>query len=213
MMTAIERRANTETILKQLNIPLGSELQLTPEESDTTIRSASDIAKRVLILTYLNIVAQVESFRAQVVASLKNKGLWDDVSGNEKLLLLKKELSDQDKAYISWQSEAAWMLLWSINKVEIAILPTEECDVNEILKLLPSFEESIDPFVNSATTRPATEILNMLDMVYTLHWAVSDAEENENPIPAGLSPGVVHERHYALNWVTNIIGKWDEEAA
>jgi len=212
-MTATERKAHTETILKQLNIPIGSELQLTPEEAEVTIRSAADVAKRVLILTYLNIVAQVESFRNEVVASLKNKGLWEDVSGNEKLLLLKKELTVEDKAFISWQSEAAWMLLWAINKVEITTLPTEECDVNEILKLLPSFEENIDVFTNSATTRPPAEILDMLDMVYRLHWAVSDAEENENPIPAGLNSGVLHERHYALNWVTNLIGKWDEDAA
>jgi hypothetical protein len=212
-MTAPERKTHTEARLKQHNIPVGTELQVLAEESEVQLCTAVEIAKRILILTYLNIVVQAEGFRNEVVASLKSKGLWDDVSGNEKLLLLKKELTDLDVAFISWQAEAAWMLLWVIGKVEIKGLPTQECDINEILKLLPSFQEGPDTFINSATIRPVVEVMDMLDLIYRIHWAVSDAEVNELPIPANLNPGVVHERHYALNWVINFIEQWDQVEA
>ncbi|MDR3682034.1 MAG: DUF4272 domain-containing protein [Flavipsychrobacter sp.] len=210
-MTPQERKANTESRLKELNIRINTDLPMIVTEDEVNIRSAANIAKRILILTYLNIVVLAESFRGEVVASLKNKGLWDDVSGNEKLLLLKAALTEQDKIFISWQAEATWMLLWVINKVEITDLPTLECDINEILKLLPSFQDGPETFIESATSRPTSEILDMLDIIYRLHWATSDAETNEEPIPADLNAGVIHERHYALNWVTRIVDKWDED--
>ena len=59
--------------------------------------------------------------------------------------------------------------------------------------------------------RPASEILDALDLHYRLHWATTSARTKGEPAPAGLEPGVVFERHYALNWLTCFQdAEWDD---
>ncbi|AZR28727.1 hypothetical protein A11M_0100350 [Xanthomonas vasicola pv. vasculorum NCPPB 895] len=44
-----------------------------------------------------------------------------------------------------------------------------------------------------------------------LHWAVRQAGHSGQPVPAGIVPGVVYERHYALNWLLHFEdAEWDE---
>ncbi|HEX6611164.1 MAG TPA: DUF4272 domain-containing protein [Hyphomicrobiaceae bacterium] len=41
--------------------------------------------------------------------------------------------------------------------------------------------------------------------MYRYHWAVRDASINGRPSPADLDPGIVMERHHALNWLIGYI--------
>ncbi|ATS65984.1 DUF4272 domain-containing protein [Xanthomonas citri pv. fuscans] len=42
-------------------------------------------------------------------------------------------------------------------------------------------------------------------------WAVRQAGRSGQPLPAGIVPGVVYERHYALNWLLHFEdAEWDE---
>ena len=68
---------------------------------------------------------------------------------------------------------------------------------------------ALDP--TSATLRPAAEVLDVLDLTYRLHWAARRARADRRGPPAGVSPGVVLERHYALRWlVRSDESDWDE---
>ncbi len=208
--TAEQQKKETEKLLRSLNIPFIDHLPLIEEENEAQIRTAQAIAERILILVYLAYVSQVPQEREKVIDFLKAYLLWDKVSPDEKELYQKEALTNQESVNISWRSEAVWLLLWAINKVDKLALPTAEVAVNEIVCRLPEFLTDPKEFVETATIRPATEILDMADLTYRLHWATRDAYLNGRTIPANLSSSIIMERHYAINWVTCYAEEWDD---
>lgn len=208
--SAHQRKKETERHLNKLNIPYIDHLPLTEEESDIKIRPAKEIAERILILTYLNYVSEVPEEREKVVNFLQTNLLWDSVSPDEKDLFEKPELTQQEEVNISWRSEAIWLLLWTIGKVEKLQLPIEQVEVSEIVSNLPEFLSDPKDFIKNVAIRPTTEILDILDLTYRLHWAARDANLKRKPIPANLSLSIIMERHYAINWVTFYADEWDE---
>jgi hypothetical protein len=208
-MTAQERKEKTETYLTNLNVPINPHLPLIEEESEAVIRSGQDIARRILILTYLNVV-QEGGDKKEIIAFLKNEGLWNDVSEDEKELLKKTKLTKQDKINLSWRSEGVWLMLWAINKVGELEMPTTQCTINEILCRLPGFLTSTKEFIETATVRPTAEILDMADLLYRMHWSTRQAGLDANEAPADLDDSIVYERHYAINWITYYEENWDD---
>ncbi|MEZ5055403.1 MAG: DUF4272 domain-containing protein [Saprospiraceae bacterium] len=209
--TAIERKLETEKYLKELKIPYIDHLPTIEEESETLIRTAESISKRILILTYLCYVGEEEDGKEEVVKFLKKYDLWEETSPNEKeLLISKKELTNQDRINISWKSECIWLLLWVIGKFEKLELPIQEASIPEILEYIPEFMTNPSNFIKTAKLRNKSEIMDASDLNYRLHWATRNAELN-NEDSTKLNPSVVMERHYAINWVTNYEGlEWDK---
>lgn len=208
--TAEQRKKETEKYLKSLNIPFIDHLPVVEEESEVKIRTGQAIAERILVLVYLAYISEVPDQRETVIEFLKTNLLWEKVSPDEKVLFQKEDLSEQEIANISWRSEAVWLLLWSINKVEKLVLPTKQIDINEIVSRLPKFLTDPKAFIKTAKVRPASEILDISDLMYRLHWAARNAQLNNQPMPANLNLSIVMERHYAINWVTFYADEWDE---
>ncbi|MCF0058338.1 DUF4272 domain-containing protein [Dyadobacter sp. CY356] len=208
--TAEQRKKQTEILLKSLNITFIDHLPLIEEESEVIIRTAQQIAERILILVYLAYVSEVPDERENVIEFLKTNLLWDKVSPDEKELFQKEELTDQETANISWRSEGVWLLLWTINKVDKLELPTEQVEIPEIVLRLPEFLTAPSEFIENAIVRPTTEILDQSDLIYRLHWATRNADLNNQPMPANLDFSIIMERHYAINWVTFYADEWDE---
>ncbi|MBT1700279.1 DUF4272 domain-containing protein [Fulvivirgaceae bacterium PWU4] len=168
-MTALERKQKTEALLKESGIPYIDHLPTVEEEFEVRLRTPEEIAKRILILTYLNYAAEEDS-KQDIIDFLKTERLWDSVSGEEKLLFEKDRLTDQDKINISWRSESIWALLWTINKVDQLDLPTDEVNIADIVDRLPEFMNSSVDFIKSSTIRSVSEILDQSDLIYRLHW-------------------------------------------
>src|SRR5690606_758041 len=208
--TAEQRKKQTEKYLKSLNIPFIDHLPLIEEENEVKIRTAQEIAERILILVYLAYVSEVHDERENVIEFLETNLLWDKVSPDEKELFQKEELTDQETTNISWRSEGVWLLLWTINKVDKLELPTEQVEIPKIVSLLPEFLTDPTEFIKNAIVRPTTEILDQSDLVYRLHWATRNADLNNQPMPANLDLSIIMERHYAINWVTFYADEWDE---
>ena len=208
--TAEQRKKQTEKYLKSLNIPFIDHLPLIEEENEVKIRTAQEIAERILILVYLAYVSEVPDERENVIEFLETNLLWDKVSPDEKELFQKEELTDQETTNISWRSEGVWLLLWTINKVDKLELPTEQVEIPKIVSLLPEFLTDPTEFIKSAIIRPTTEILDQSDLIYRLHWATRNADLNNQPMPANLDLSIIMERHYAINWVTFYADEWDE---
>lgn len=101
------------------------------------------------------------------------------------------------------------MLAWSLGWLPELPLPSRICDVPALAKAM--LERGNHDFVDSAALRPTAEILDALDMHFRFHWATTDARGKKGPPPAGLEPGVVAERHYALNWLVRFEdAAWDD---
>lgn len=78
-------------------------------------------------------------------------------------------------------------------------------------KLLAPLYESTKDFVKGAKLRDRTDFEDANLEIYETHWAVRDAQINGKKIPKGLDPGIVQERHHALNWLLNYEGQaWDD---
>ena len=207
-MTAIERKKNTERLLKTLNIPFFDHLPLIEEEHEARIRTPQEIAKRILVLTYLNYVSEEPGDREEVIEFLKEQELWNSASNKEKILF-SKDLTDQEHINISWRSEATWLLLWVIQKLDKIDLPTEEIDIAQLLELVPGFMTATKDYIQSAKLRTVSEILDLSDLTYRLHWAVRHTELN-NLEALNINSSVAQERHYAINWVTFYEDNWDD---
>jgi len=208
--TAEQRKKQTEKYLKSLNIPFIDHLPLIEEESEVKIRIAQEIAERILVLVYLAYVSEVPDERENVIDFLKTNLLWDKVSPAEKGLFKKEELTEQETTNISWRSEAVWLLLWTINKVDKLEFPTEQIEISEIVSRLPKFFTDTKEFIKTAIVRPTAEILDVSDLIYRLHWAARNADLNDQPMPANVDLSIIMERHYAINWVTFYADEWDE---
>lgn len=208
-MTAQERKEKTEFYLKQLNIPFNFGLPPIEEEGDAVIRSGPDIAKRIFILVYLGLYSE-DVDKDIIIDFLKSEELWDSVSEYEKKLLLQKKLTEKDKIDISWRSEGIYIMLWTINKIEDLGLPIEQCDIGEMLDLLPKAFASTKHFIQNAEIRPLTEILDKSDFIYRLHWAARESDLKDEDIPGNLDIGIIQEWHYAINWITYYDENWDD---
>jgi Domain of unknown function (DUF4272) len=97
-------------------------------------------------------------------------------------------------------------MLWALGFVDDLARPDKICDVPNAVALLRDLGR--DGFLKKAKLRPMREILDAADLIYREHWATTEARIKNQPAPGGLDPGVVQERHYALNW---LIGYSDQE--
>ena len=210
-MTAVERKQNTERLLNSLNIPFIEHLPLIEEEHEARIRTPQEIAQRILVLTYLNYVTEEPEDRDKVISFLKEQELWESVSDDEEELF-SKELTDKEHINISWRSEGIWLLLWVIKKVDNIDFPKEEVSISQILEILPDFMTDTKGFVQSAIIRDVSEILDLSDLTYRLHWATRHTELN-NLEALDLNSSIIYERHYAINWVTYYEDNWDDITA
>lgn len=205
-MTAQQRKDQTEIILKENNIPINPYLPLIEEESEAVIRSAADIAKRILILAYL--CTSIESDdKENIITFLKTENLWAHVSLREQALFNKEVLNDAEARSISWRVECIYALMWAIRKIDDLGLPTEE--TSGIVNLIPEYMEPSEEFINEAVIRSTTEILNAADLIYRIHWAVRQAGIQNTEVQ-NINSDVVPEWHQAINWITFYEDNWDD---
>jgi hypothetical protein len=208
-MTEKERKDRIDIFLKQFNITYNNKYPISDTTKTRVIRDAADIAKRILILTYLNVYSE-DGRKDIIIRFLKSEELWDALSNGEKILLEKDLLSDKDKIDLSWHSEVIYLMLWAINKIETLSLPTEQCEIREMLKLLPPYFKSTKEFVQKATTRSTKEISDMADFIDKLYWAIRQEELGEGEIPFEIDSNILEERYYGINWITFPEDNWDD---
>lgn len=113
-----------------------------------------------------------------------------------------------DRVQLSWRNEAAWVLLWALGHVDGQLgAPRQTCDVDVLTDIVIH-----TPDLDRHGLRRANDILNEADLIYRYHWAVRQAGIDGRDPPAGLNPGVVMERHHALNWLIGYDdgAEWDD---
>lgn len=206
-MKSEQRKRNSEKLLASLGVRLRDELPAVEEENALVVRSAQDVAKRILILAYLNCVASDQSLRQQVMVFLIHEKLWDSASEEEKALFHKSRFTEEDLTVIFWRSEAIWALLWVINKVDMLDLPETEVDPYKIFQELPEFFESTEAFIQTAILRSVSEIFDHYDFIFRLNWALRQEQTSTSHV---LDPGIVHERYVAVNWVVHNDEPWQQ---
>jgi uncharacterized protein DUF4272 len=205
-MTDPERRKKcSEALLKKQGITINQSLPAIESEEEATLRSAEDMAKRAVGLCA--VALRGEGLKQQEVINLLNgKDVWATATPEEKKFLLKKKPTRQEMINFKWRYESLWALLWALGHVEDLGAPTSICDVRRAVRMVLDIPS--EDFIQRSKSRPISEILDEADLIYRYDWAVVDARIKGEDPPGNLHPGVVYERHYALNW---LIGYMDQE--
>ena len=202
------RKLKTEAFLKARGVPVNEWLPRVENEDEVRLRDAEDVAIRAMILYGLAAAGHGED-RARIRASFGKTGIWDHVSPNERSVFLADEMTESQQTDSTWRVEALWALLWSLGLVGEMPYPTDICDMETLHSVMDEASD-LELFLSGVELRSKAEILDQMDMIYRIHWAVVDARINDREPPDGLDPGVVYERHYAMNWLVWYADEWDD---
>lgn len=120
------------------------------------------------------------------------------------------EGGEQDVVNMVWKYEAYWVLLWALGVVEELDFPDHAIDCDFAIQAVAQHQD-FAAFMATTKLRDIASILDEADLIYRYHWACVNARLKQAPMPAGLNPSVVMERHAALNWLIDNDGQddWD----
>lgn len=205
---ALARKARSEARLAAEGVPLHRQLPVIADESGARPRSKAEVAQRTMALMVVAMKgAGMEQARVDAISA--HYGLGAHFSPNEVAFLLNPSPTAQQGMQFTWRVEAAWALLWALGYVESLDMPVAQCDVDRAMAF--TAQADAQTFIDQATLRPLSELLDQADLIYRYHWVVVDARINGREPPAGLDASVIQERHHALNWLIGYMDQaWDE---
>ena len=203
----VRRKDWAEAILKGQRIPINQYLPMIESERETTIRSAQEIAGRLLALAAVAGAAS-DNNRKAVEAYVGGTGVRQHFTLNEAEFFANPKPEKHAQIQFSWQYECAWVLMWALHLVDDPLgFPDAPCDVDRVIEAVCTNDD-----LTTQGVRSKSEILDQADLIYRYHWAVRQAGLDGRDDPGGLHGGVVMERHRALNWLVgyNDEDDWDE---
>lgn len=199
------RKERSIAILKAEHVPYTEVLPVIETEAEATRRTTEEVAVRAMALCI--VALKGEGLGQEAIEKLVQEyELASAFTPNERQFIEDSEPSQYDRVQFSWRYECYWVMLWALEFIGELQRPDKICDVKEAVAILR--DGARDDFLERANLRAQHEILDAADLYYRYHWACVDAQINGREAPAGLDPGVVMERHYALNW---LIGYMDQE--
>lgn len=206
---SIHRKTRTEEFLSSIGVPLNLNLPRVEDVSEVRLRDALDVARRSIVLYCMSAVGfGAEADRA--VRWLKDQALWDCTSPDEREFLTNENSSKQRVVEASWRVESLWTLLWSMGKIDSLEFPIDVCDVEKVQDLMPVPDSDCKSFLADSRLRSLSDVLDQVDLIYRIHWAVREAQLTRQLTPCAINPSVVYERHYALNWLVGYADQWDD---
>lgn len=211
--SAWQRKARSEALLAEHGIRVAS-LPPLVSEPELQLRSAAEVAGRVMAL--LAVAARAESLndhnnKPLTIDALRQRlaPAFSHLSPREQAYLQDDAPEEKDTIQMIWRYESLTLLEWAVGLLSELPFPTGICDVPQVARNV--LDIASEDWPAKAQLRPAAEILDALDLHYRLHWIKREAELGRRALPDGLVPGVILERHYALNWLVRFENaEWDE---
>ena len=205
---AIERKARSMARLRAEGVPVLEALPCIEAKDQARIRSREEIVERAIAL--LLVALRGEGLEVGPLRGLVEE--WGaELSPAEAAFVAEDAPSDRTRVQFAWRYEGLGVMLWALGHLSDEELgdPRSIVDVPAIVKRM--MELGPAGFRAAGERRSAASILDAADLAYRYDWAVVDARVHGRRAPAGLDPGVVYERHYALNWLIGYQGQaWDE---
>jgi len=205
----LARKAKSMEAVKKLGLPYLDHLPVVEDESSVKPRGKEEIAKRCLAITICSIKGETRD-QSFVKEFTEQFGATDYFSPKEKKFLADPAPSKQATIDFTWQYECAYVLLWALGYVQEIKPPNQACNVATDFKVLKG--NNFAKLVEEAKPRPLSEILDMADLYYRLHWAAVELRLKRKSSDK-VHEGIVSERHRALNWLIRYMNQeWDDVA-
>ena len=202
------RKIRSERILASEGLLFRTDLQVFPLSGNIELRSKTEIAYRALCLL---IVAMRADRLEQTMALrvIRQYGLASHFSPREKEFIRSAEPTDHERSVFLWRYESAWVLLWAMGFIDVLASPDRICQTDRAVVCMR--DRNTKSFLNYATLRPDSQILDQADLIYRYHASIIDADQDQRTIRAGLVADVVYERRHALNWLVRYTDDdWDD---
>ncbi|EAY24230.1 DUF4272 domain-containing protein [Microscilla marina] len=207
----LARKVGSEKILKAHEVKVNVQLPVIVAEDEVKLRAPHEVAERVTVLAITTSVAFGGLSGEGALNYLAQYKLQEALTPRERAFL--QNPTEELKSQETWKCEGIWTLMWALGVVDELSFPDTLANLNDIPVEQYPIGENKNPrdFIESMTTlRDKSEVLNTNDLYYRMHWACVDARIARQAMKA-VHPGVVYERHYALNWLINYRNQpWDE---
>lgn len=208
LQEAEDRKARSIARLQADGVPTIAHLPRIEEIEEARPRAAEEVARRAVALAVVAVFGETND-RDLIKKVIEQLSPGNDFTPKERAFLANSNPTDQERARFSWRYEALNVLLWAIGFIPHLDRPDHIVDVPESVGIIR--DEGRDGLIAAARLRPLSQLLDEADLIYRMHWAVTDARINGRPAPAGLDGAVVFERHYALNWLIGYMDQdWDD---
>lgn len=194
----LARKEQSEAFLAAHEVKINKKLPCIPDSSSVQLRELQDVIDRAYAL--LVIAVKGEGIEQEYLERTVTDKRITSFSPQERYIYEAAELNDQERAYASWRYESLYAILWALGKMEELKYPNEICDVQAVVSQI--FQPTREEFEASVSLRTKEEILNELDKTYRMNWACVDARIHKQAVGGEIMEGVVYERHYMLNWLT-----------
>lgn len=206
---AIKRKKRSERILASEGVPINTALPLIRPVSDSRPRSNEEVAMRALCVLMTAVKAE-RMDQPMVLRVVRRYALAAHFTPAEKEFIRNATPTVDEKAMVSSKYEAAWALLWALGFIDALGIPNQTCDIGRAVACMRD-RNNTQSFIDDAKLRPLSQLLDQADLILRYHWSVTDAEQNQRDIPAGLEAHVVNQRLAALNWLIRYPNKeWDD---
>lgn len=178
-----------------------------------SIRSAEDVAKRVLGL----LAVSVRPHKPEEIMNWYRESRIERYLSRAELEFMNNAAPDEHSLIqFSWRAEAMVSLLWSLRGFQEMPPLTAPCNIFQS-DLTHHAIQSPQAFIASASLREKEEIASMEAYLYHQHWRVRDRDlgfNNDEPGPSDppideLMTGLVQERRYGMSWIAGYGDDWD----
>lgn len=202
---ALARKAASERLLAAEGVKFIAHLPGIESAEEVTLRSTAEIVDRIFCLIVVSAKAIGPEDHAYVS---KYSGDWTCPFTPDEQRLMDGAVSEDERMALSWRVECLPPLLWAVHRTDALPRPDRTADFQLSKRVV---EEGQAALASRARLRDVAEILDAADLIYRYHWAVRDAGLRREAEPTGLHPGVVYERHRALNWLIGYQSQdWDD---
>lgn len=210
--SAWQRKQRNDAVLKEFKLAVPAHLPPVIAASEVRLQQPQAVAERALALFLVALRAEsLNSGEPIAVSELTQRLPLSSafLSEAEVAYLQQDQPDEQANINFCWRYESLALLLWALGKLPELSTATQICEVSQIAELMLAQTES--EFLSEPNLRPTQEILDALDFHFRLHWAVRQARQDSQLELGEFIPGVIYERHYALNWLCNFEeADWDQ---
>lgn len=202
------RKKNTQRI-KSMGLPVLESLPVIEDEKVIKPRDAQQVAKRSIATVICAVKGETLGKDEALVKDLVKRYQANKFfSPEEKLFIGNKSPEQQEYIDHAWQYECQHVYLWALGHIEKLNPPGTICDVSNDVEAFQ--DQDVTNYINKAKLRSTTEIFDMADYYYRLHWAAIELRIN-NKETTKIDEGIIRERHRALNWLIRYLDQdWDE---
>lgn len=210
----IDRKRRSELRLFEEGVRINPHLPCIERAGKVRLREPTEVYRRFVAITLVATCAaeraegdphgDIDELIAKVVAE---RGAANWFTDRECSYLNSRAPDPHESVQLSWRYEAAVPLYWALGQGDARIArPVSMCDVSALTRAARDNTE-----IASAPLRDAAMILDESDLIFRYHWAVRQSSLDGEPSGGDLHPGVVMERHHALNWLTSYDGAdWED---